>query len=356
VEDVLDLWILDSGRKSRALACARSAFGLAVANLPCGTELTQLTKFRQSIDGALRGKQERPTPEQLAEYGHRLFRFAIREDLATLYNRLPQALVRIRLFSNRPDLQALPWEYLQEPERLPGPRADRSVVRIVRTGGGPPPAPLPLNRSPRVMLVAADPIDQPGVSWTDVMTTIQREFQVRLGDRFELKVVEGASEDDLRTALQQHPCDILHFSGHGDVADGEGRLVLIDHDTNESSYLTSSRLALLVRDRGIRLVVLSACDTATGDFEDEFAVTAATLVGEGITAVVANQLPIPNQTVAAFVGALYNELLASGDIDRATAEGRITLADQLDSAQRAPLEWGVPCLYRHIAGAQVFES
>ena len=354
VEDVLDLWFLDSGRKSTAVVCARSALDLAVANVPCGKELDQLTAFRQRIDQALRRKVDAPTPAELREFGHRLFRFTIRDELKSVYDRLPPTPVGIRIFSNRSDLQAVPWEYLQEPDRAPGPRVDRSVVRIVRTGGGKPPDPLSLTENVRILFVAADPIDQRGVSWTDLQLTIERKFKARLRNRFDLKVVEGASEEDLRTNLQEFDCDILHFSGHGEVANGEGQLVLVDHRTNKSTYLPARRLALLVRGRGVRLVVLSACETATGDFQDDFAVTASSLVREGIPAVVANQLPVPNETVASFVGALYGELLLSGDIDRATSEGRVALAQQLDSPRRASIEWGIPTLYRQIGGAQLF--
>jgi hypothetical protein len=354
LEDVLDLWILDSGRES-ALACGRSAYDVAVTSLPYDEKYPELAAFRDRIDQAIRRKVDPPSPQELTAFGHRLFGFLFKGDLGELYGRLPAGHIRIRIFSNRADLQAIPWEYLQEPDRLPGPRRDRSVVRVVRAGGLPPPEPSPLSSQPRVLFVAADPTDQSAVPWTELQATIERQFRARLGDGFDLRVVEGASEEDLAKALRQFPCDILHFSGHGDAIRGEGRLVLVDHRTDKSSYLPSRRLALLVRGRGIRLVVLSACETASGDFQDDFAVSASTLVREGVTAVVANQLPIPRQTVAAFVGSLYGELLLSGDIDLATGEGRTSLAAQLDSERRAPIEWGVPTLYRHIGGSQLFK-
>jgi hypothetical protein len=353
VEDVLDLWILDSGRKSNALACARTTLDLAVADLPFGREVKHLTAFRGRIDRALRGREDSPTPDEFTDFGHRLFRFCIRDDIKALYDKLPADVVRIRLFSNRPELQALPWEYLQEPGKVPGPRLDRSVVRVVQTGGTPPPDPLRFTRKMRVLFVAADPVGQTGVSWAESAATVERKLTLRLGDSFDLRLIESATEDGLTQALQQYPCDILHFAGHGDVsANGEGRLILVHPKTQASAHVSSRKLALLLRGRGIRLVVLSACDTASGRFEDDFAVVASTLVREGVTAVVAHQLPFPNDTMAAFVGALYKALLQFGDIDRAIVEGRITLAG-LSAEPRPPLEWGVPTLYRHIAGAQL---
>lgn len=135
-----------------------------------------------------------------------------------------------------------------------------------------------------------------------------------------------------------------------------GCLILTDRHTNKSSRLKAEELGMILNNRGIRLVILSACDTAAGNFNDNFAVTAAALVRYGIPAVVANQLPVPDSTVATFVGALYEKLLECGDIDLAVSEGRIRLAVDLGTTPDAVLEWGIPTLYRHIASAKVFQA
>jgi hypothetical protein len=112
----------------------------------------------------------------------------------------------------------------------------------------------------------------------------------------------------------------------------------------------TTQLCNLLEGRGIRLVVLSACETAAGDFASDFSVMADGLVRCGIPAVVANQFPVDDGTVAKFVGALYQELLQSGDIDLAVSEGRVTLALELESV----IDWGIPTLYRHVNSSQVF--
>ena len=94
--------------------------------------------------------------------------------------------------------------------------------------------------------------------------------------------------------------------------------------------------------RGIRLVVLSACETSKGDTSQPFAAIAESLVRAGMPAVVANQLPLKNETVATFVGPFYSKLVLSGDIDQAMCEGRISLATELDNGNDATLEWGIP--------------
>jgi len=84
-------------------------------------------------------------------------------------------------------------------------------------------------------------------------------------------------------------------------------------------------------------------------------VVAEALVSNGIPAVVANLLPVPETSVASFVGAMYAQLLNTGDIDLAVNSARLKLSIELDVPPDATLEWGIPTLYRHIAGSKVFE-
>lgn len=356
--DTLDFTILDSGSQERVVALARSGSDLAIARIPCGNELKQLIDFRQRIDRALRRMEKYPRVQELTDYGHRLFSFCVRDDLERLYNRLPANHVRMHIFSDRTEIQALPWEYMQDPNRVPGPQRERSVVRIIPTIGREAPAPLAFGQKVRVLFVSADPVDQETVSWPELKESIERTFAARLpADRFTLEAIEGATRTGLAQMISQRQFDIFHFSGHGEVRNGTGCLILTDRRTNKSSGLKAEELGVILSNRGIRLVVLSACESSAGNFADDFAVTAAALVRCGIPAVVANQLPVPDQTVATFVGALYEKLLECGDIDLAITEGRIRLAiDLATSADDAVLEWGIPTLYRHIAGAKVFQQ
>jgi hypothetical protein len=356
MDDTLDLSILDSGHSANVVAMARRGSDLAVATLPCGPELQELTAFRQRIDRALRrARAERPPVADLIAFGQQLFRFCIRDDLLRLYNRLPGSLVRVHIHSNRPEIQALPWEYIQEPAQVPGPRRDRAVVRIVPTIGLDPFEPPPLRGKIAVLFVSADPIDQEGVSWADVKASIERAFAARIPDRFELSAVEGANQGALTDAVAQHDFEIFHFSGHGEVINGKGHLVLLDRRTNTSARLPAENLGGMLGGKDIRLAVLSACETAAGDFGHGFSVIAETLVRAGIPAVVANQFPVPDQTVAAFVGALYRELLRSGDIDRAMSEGRVKLANDPALQGTTVLEWGIPTLHRRLLASQLFQ-
>ena len=149
---------------------------------------------------------------------------------------------------------------------------------------------------------------------------------------------------------------MIHFSGHGSIASGKTDLVFQDRHTNESKPVGTDQLTVFLRDRGVRLVVLTACDTSAVPAQGTFAVLAEALVRDGIPAVVASQLPLGNETAVYFVRPLYKELLSSGDIDIAVSEGRIALHEAITvKPGDAKLEWGTFTLYRHMSAKQIFK-
>jgi hypothetical protein len=359
LNDTLDLTILDSGNPSHAVIFARCNADIAIARLPF-EKLAELDATRKTIEEALYGRGEKPTAQQLTQFGQDLFDFVIRDDVKTLYTLLPSTHVRIHLLSDSPKLQGLPWEYFQVPGTVSGPHPSRSVVRIVKTIGVPPPVSLKFSQQVRVLFAYANPQDQAtAVSWDDVRQSIDDSFTWSR-EKYSLEIINEVTKQSLLKALNEKDFDIFHFSGHGTVVAGVGRLILNDGE-DKSAYVTAEDLAGIFRGRAIWLAVLSACHTASGNFTDDFSVISETLVKEGIPAVVANQMPVYNQTMAPFVGTLYSQLLKHGDLDQAVNQARVTLAKLLGSSDLAPgeeatLDWGVPTLYRHVAASKMFES
>jgi CHAT domain-containing protein len=309
--------------------------------------------------------QKRPTKVELTSFGRALFQFVVRNDVKRLYDRLPlDALVRIHILTNRADLRSLPWEYLQDPNQNPGPWLNRSVVRIIPTIGRTPPKPLQLAATGarlKILFVYAVPQDQTLVSWPSVKSKIESAIALSAGipvSNYDLKVIQGTTEE-LFSAFQNKndKFDIFQFSGHGEVdKDGEGQLLLVDSKKSDKSLpISASDLAVILQDRGIRIAVLSACLTAAGNSSDPFNVVAEALLRAGIPAVVANQLPVPDSSIATFIGPLYAQLLNTGDIDLAVNDGRVKLSIELATPPHATLEWGIPTLYRYIDGQKVFQ-
>src|SRR5262245_59803712 len=198
-----------------------------------------------------------------------LFAYALQADLGELYQLLPASHIRIHILSDQARIQRLPWEYMGFPGLAPGhPALERSVVRIVPTRGRPAPAPRKLGETIRVLFVSAAPRDQNEVDFETVKGAIRRAFESELPERFTIEVLDGATRESFRKAIAESDFDILHFSGHGSVDEkGHGRLLLVHRKTGKTDPVTSEQLATLLSGREIRLVILSACDSSTGDFD-----------------------------------------------------------------------------------------
>jgi len=186
-------------------------------------------------------------------------------------------------------------------------------------------------RKLRILFVAADPQDQSQVLWKAWFETVKRKLTQRLGGRFDLIVIPGSNREDFQKELRGNQFDIFHFAGHGKVGpNGEGILLLrgLDGGTEE---MPASDLAAWLAPRSIRLAVLTACLTSAGNFQGHNLSTAAALLEVGIGAVVANQFPVPQETVNSFMDGMYESLLKSGNIDEAVTEGRLSMNRTLRS-------------------------
>lgn len=365
VADTLDLVILSPGAQKATIALARYGSDIAIADLPSGKELKALMGFRDRINQVLLLNMPRPTKNELTKFGQALFTYIFRGEVKRLYGQLPlTTLTRIHILTNRADLQSIPWEYLQDPHQNPGPWLNRSIVRIIPTIGFAPPEPLKLGASGaklKILFVYAVPQDQTLVSWPSVKSSIESAIALSAGippNSYDLKLIRGTTEE-LFGAFQtkNDKYDIFQFSGHGSVdpKTGEGHILLVDSKKSDQSHpLSASELARILQGRGIRLAILSACLTAAGNSADPFNIVAEALLRSGIPAVVANQLPVPDESIATFVGPLYAQLLNTGDIDLAVNEGRVKLSVMLAAPSFATLEWGIPTLYRYVDGQQVF--
>lgn len=333
---------------------ARCDADMAVTRIKLDSRWDDLLTFRERLHSGLRGTGNRPSSKEVDRFGRDLFSFLMRDDVATLYEAVGRVEVwrrlSVTLFSDRPEVQNVPWEYLQEPGSAGGP-GERAIVRLLPTIGLTAPPSVPPIANVRLLLVSADPVTQMSVSWPDVEATLQRVFLAKAPKALELTVIEGATQAAISRALRAKTYDVFHFSGHGEVRDGQGGLLL----TGTPDFLPASRLASLFKGSAVRLAVLSACETSAGNRKDSFGVVSDALIRAGLPAVVANQLPVPNATVAAFVGALYEELLVSGNIDRAVTQGRKALAYELNRIDgELGIEWGIPTLHRLIGAARIY--
>jgi hypothetical protein len=174
--------------------------------------------------------------------------------------------------------------------------------------------------------------------------------------------IPGATLKDLMGVLMERT-DVFHFSGHGEFSRemgpaigstvGEGGIVLAD-TANQAVIMPADRLGEVLRSKGIRLVVLGACETGRRDGYNVWSGVAASLLKAGIPAVVAMQFTIKDKLAAAFSGAFYRALVAGFTIDEAVAMGRAAMRAEALTNQPDTRDWGVPVLYLRAPGGRVF--
>ncbi|WP_448110094.1 CHAT domain-containing protein [Luteibacter jiangsuensis] len=351
----MDLFVLHGYAKNQAIALARRGPDIALSRLDLShPEIRTFIRFTEQVELVALGGA-RPTTQELDDIGNRLFAHIFQGEVGRLYDRLPTGRISIQIATDEPDIQRIPWEFIRPVDRQPVPHRERCVVRILPMCATSDPAPAKRLRKLKVLLVVADPVDQPGVTWQDVEHNLRRVFEAQTKEFVTLKVIPGATSQALISALNTESFDVFHFLGHGCVVDGVGRLVLVDVATRESDFLAAEQVAVALAGERIKLAILSACLSGAG--KDDFGPVAHALLRVGIPAVVANQTSIPTKSVAPFVAALYQKLLHDGNIDSAMMSARVALKDELRKIvpqQSAVVEWGIPSLYRLPNGAQLF--
>lgn len=174
---------------------------------------------------------------------------------------------------------------------------------------------------------------------------------------------QGATLKDLTFALMERT-DVFHFSGHGEFAAemgpafgsiiGKGGILLADQN-NQPFPASAEQLAEMLRGKGVRLVVLGACETGRRDGYNVWSGVAAAMLKAGIPAVIAMQYKIKDPLAAAFSEALYRALVAGFTVDGAVSLGRAAIRVEAATLQMTQIrDWGVPVLYLRAPGGTVF--
>jgi len=112
--------------------------------------------------------------------------------------------------------------------------------------------------------------------------------------------------------------------------------------------LAATEAARMLRRYGANLIVLNACETATGTW----AGLAPALVRAEIPAVVAMQWPIEDQAAIRFSRSFYRTLSMGRTIDECVAEGRLGAS----AAHSDPNDWAAPVLFLRSLSGQLWMS
>jgi WD40 repeat protein len=278
---------------------------------------------------------------------------AIYEDCRRAAKRQGSSM-RLLLRIRPPDLAALPWELLYDPERREYLTLSRGVSLVRYLEVAQPAEPLLVQPPVRVLGVVASPANLVRLDAVQEQQRLETALQPLLSQRlFELTWLIDPSWRELQTALRQHSYHVLHFIGHGgfDAARAEGFLALVHEDDGQAYRLSGDELGRLVEGHAsLRLAVLNACDGARGSQNDGHGVAAA-LVQRGMPAVVAMQWPIRDSEAIQFARTFYEVIGEGRDIDLAVSEARIALS----MVNRADYGWSTPVLHLRVADGRLFE-
>jgi hypothetical protein len=329
-------------------AGARVVEPFATRGGAAGERMRRIIALHERVLGALDGRNTRPLPGQaeLAEFGAVLFETLFPGEVRRLWDaarassRRPVEIV----FTSALDWIAdKPWELSWDLARRRFLSDDAFFVRNV-FGMIPPEAP-PAGRGPlRVLVAVAQPRDATPLAARQEGASIRAAFGplVRSGHAT-IDVLAAATPAGLHARLAAGRADVLHFIGHGawDERAGTGALLLVD-GRGHGTWIETDRLRRLLCGRGLRLVVLNACETGRGGRTDFLRGVAPALLAGGIPAVVANQYKVLDASAAAFARHLYGALARGHSLGAAAREARLAV-----SVARAsePMDWAVPVLY-----------
>lgn len=279
--------------------------------------------------------------------------------------------LRVQMEFDSYALADLPWEYLYfaDPDTPSDQKDSKGFVALTRRVSlvrfqqlAQPLGSLePLdNKSLRLVALLSNPPNTPRLD----LETERKNIEQALSD------VSGISPefypDATREILLQafiRAVHVFHFSGHGtfeeqlsgslDSQEGEAFVILTGADGAEDRF-EAKKLAGTLSDKGVRLAMLGACESAAGDGVNAWTGVAPALIRAGLPAVVGMQFTVADKNAIAFSRSFYQALAAHQTIDEAVTEGRRAIDTvSNDSAER---DWGVPVLYLHAEDGVLFPS
>jgi len=286
------------------------------------------------LEFAARGGQ---VEELLHELGKRLYQGVFggveAKEIIEHWRKQPLVQHQISIVSELPQVLSLPWELLHDTHGFLALRPARPISIVRRLPQPEQPAVLASFEPPlRVLVVTARPkgagfIDPRGIA-RELVDEVQA--QVEAGT-IELEFLRSPTLSALRARLRDGghpPIHLLHFDGHGmfnnEEADAQGVLAF-ETAAGRLSLVKAKDLAGVLRDSGVQLVVLTACQSAMSAPDDPLSSVSAQLIYSGMGAVVAMSLSFLVASATRYVEAFYHALSTGTPILTAQERARQAL-------------------------------
>lgn len=250
--------------------------------------------------------------------------------------------ISLRFSNDIPEIAALPWEYLHDKEGFLVARRSILLSRL------PPEVKKtetqPLNSILRMLVIISGPDD---LRVSSLNTEKEQEIILGAVDKLQreqkIKVdfTEDATFENIQGYLNEKEYHIVHFTGHGISINGKGHLVFETED-RKARLIDNRTLADLFSDLGIRLIVLSSCESAKGSNKEAFGDLASMLSKKRIPAVVAMQYSVLDDVAIKFAYTFYKTIASGKSVDLALKESRIMMRN---SEKSNGLDFATPVLY-----------
>ncbi|MET0801082.1 MAG: CHAT domain-containing protein [Actinomycetota bacterium] len=261
--------------------------------------------------------------------------------------------LRIKLRIKAPEVATLPWEFMYDGRA--GEYLSLSkyspIVRYLELAT--PVVPLEVDPPLRLLAMVASPEDLPALNVERERLRVETALSELAGSGvIEVEWILDGNWRTLQRRLDEGAWHLFHFSGHGrfDPARDEGTVALVDEHGGSAPFSATQLARMLADHPTLRLVVLNACEGATGGSRDIFSGTASILVRRGIPAVLAMQYEIGDAAAVEFARTFYESVARGMPIDAGVAESRKAIS----FARGDSLEWGTPVLYTRAPDGVLF--
>lgn len=237
--------------------------------------------------------------------------------------------LRVRVDQTAPELTNMPWELLHDGDDFLVTRTETPVSRL--PAGIRYSAKRPLDRTLRMLVVVSSPIDLPG----QMILNTEKEQEVILAalDKLqrrrllEIDFCEDATLATIQDYMAEQDYDILHFTGHGVFNEDKqrGELLLEDEHGNQHPVSNAEFAAVMRNHSSLRLVVLSAGQSARAANNAAYTDMASQLVMQGTSAVLAMQYSVLDEAATLFASRFYTGVANNKPLDIALTESRLAL-------------------------------
>ncbi|MDM8566437.1 tetratricopeptide repeat protein [Candidatus Halobeggiatoa sp. HSG11] len=316
----------------------------------------------------------------LEQWGKKLFNAVFKgRDAVRLYEEFLKTEGHLLTISAKhPEILALPWELLFDPESTFLHDHEPTISIRHRLGSADKALqPLEVKSKPklRVLFVISRPSDasfiDPRADAKAVLEAVDEE------GRFELEFLRPPTLENLTKRLECRakyrkfpPVDVIHFDGHGvfraaqyestpmaeTKKDSGGMGYLLFENAEAKRHLVdATTLGNMLNRKKVALIILSACQSAAMDGDEPMGCVAARLTHAGIPAVLAMSHSVLVATTRQLFATFYESLAYGAGIGKALDNARRHLyshperGERLRGQERITLklyDWFLPTLYQ----------